>query len=714
MITPPFIAALEFASLPMLGWLAAALLPWLIHRLQRRQHETTRWAAVELLLTAMQQRGRTVQFQQWLLLAVRTAILLFVALAAAEPALRQWAVGAGGSTQVHRILVVDQSYSMGAESEEVSRWQHALTHARQQIERSSGDALTVIGWAAQAENLVGRPTFDTSVALAALEDLQLSQASVELRTAAHAILAAIERAKVEFPQIVAHQVIFFTDLGRRTWQTDANEQHLIEQVAEQAQVTVVNVADNRHDNLAVTNLTIKPALTLQQREAAITATLSSFDVPGESNLRVELLIDGRSVGQQSVELSRSDETSARFTHRFIEKGAHTVQAKLVNSNDALPVDDTRWLIVDVRPRLRVACFAGSAGAADDLARALAPGRVSGGPAAEIKPEIFSVSRLGEIKLSDYAALLLCNIPELSSRESAAVTEYVRQGGGLALFLGPQTTPEGLSGLEEMLPVRVGQPQPVGQYRFDPGEYRHPIVSPFRGQSQSGLLGVTVSQYCELKFLEERQSPEIVLALDTGDPALVVDRFGLGRVVVSALPGSLAARTSLGTPWSSFAISPSFLPVVRELVTYLVGDRWLQQRNLAVGQAAIFPWDTAKAYQSASVRLPAGVSRKLALPGAEDRGQLMFRETDASGVYRFSADEQECARFAVNLDGRDSDLMPIALDELPAGFATNAVEGSAVLPLATSDFSFVRLLLAGALLLLLVEIGLAYLLGRGWG
>ncbi len=112
-ISHPF-AALEFASLPMLGWLVAAVLPWLIHRWQRRQYQTTPWAAVELLLSAMQQRARRVQIDQWLLLAVRTAILVLVALAVAEPALRQWAVGAGGEAPSHRILVVDQSYSMRA------------------------------------------------------------------------------------------------------------------------------------------------------------------------------------------------------------------------------------------------------------------------------------------------------------------------------------------------------------------------------------------------------------------------------------------------------------------------------------------------------------------------------------------------------------------------------------------------------------------------
>ena len=178
-ITSP-LAALEFLSFPMLGWLVAAALPWLIHRWQRSQHQTTPWAAVELLLNAMQQQAKRVQLQQWLLLAIRTTILLLVIFAAAEPTLRQWA--GTGSTQehLHRIIVVDQSYSMGCKQSGTTRWHRALSRAGQWIEGSDGNAITIIAWAEQTDNLLGRPTFDKSIALAALDDLQLTQTSAEL------------------------------------------------------------------------------------------------------------------------------------------------------------------------------------------------------------------------------------------------------------------------------------------------------------------------------------------------------------------------------------------------------------------------------------------------------------------------------------------------------------------------------------------------------
>lgn len=706
------IAALEFTSLPMLGWLAAAVLPWLIHRWYRRQHQTTSWAAVELLLSAMRNRARRVQLQQWLLLAVRTAILVLVAMAVSEPALRQWAVGAGGNLQTHRILVVDQSYSMGCEQQGATRWQRAQAHARQWIESSKGDALALIGWTAEAENLIGRPTVDTSVALSALEDLQLSESSAELSAVLRAILAAIDRAKDEMPQVGTHQVLFCTDLGRQTWSVDESQRELLAAVAKRANVTLVNVAEGRSDNLAITDVQIDPAITIQQREAMITATVSCFGDPPTASVSVDLLIEGRRVAQQPVELRAQGESTVRFAHRFVGEGAHTVQVVLADHQDCLTCDDERWLIVDVWPKLRVACFAGQPGAADDLARALFPGSGIGASDGTLESEVLSVSRLGEMDLSNYAVVLLCSLTDLSPREAATLEKYVRQGGALALFLGEDTSTEPLVELQQLMPVHVEGLQSVGEYRFNPQEYRHPIVAPFRGQTQSGLLGVAVSQYWRLRVPKERPKAEIVLKFDTGDPALVVDRLGLGRVAVLALPGSLVARTPASAPWSSFALSPSFLPVVRELVAYLVGDRWLQQRNLLVGEPAEFLWDEGAT--TASVRFPDGLRQTLPLPGAEDHDQLVFQETNQRGVYRFGDSEMEHARFAVNLDGRDSDLTPIDPATLPAGFSANTVESKLSLSTAGGDFSLVRTLLAGALVLLLLEIGLAWQLGKGWG
>jgi len=139
----PLLATFEFISLPMLGWLVAASLPWLIHWWNRHQHRKTAWAAIDLLLIAVSRSSRQVKLQQWLLIAVRSAIIVLVALAVAEPVMRHWVLGSGGIGRSHTVIVLDQSYSMGLRLPDSSRLERAKAEARQLVEsRRRGDVFS--------------------------------------------------------------------------------------------------------------------------------------------------------------------------------------------------------------------------------------------------------------------------------------------------------------------------------------------------------------------------------------------------------------------------------------------------------------------------------------------------------------------------------------------------------------------------------------------
>ena len=707
-ITLP-LAALEFLSFAMLGWTAAGLLPWLIHRLYRRNHHTTAWAAVELLLAAIEERGRQIRLQQWLLLALRTAILLLVAFSAAQPVWRQWphrlgnrlgSGGAGGGNRVHRVLVIDCSYSMACRHEGSSLLQQAQEHARRLIDGAA--AVTIIAWGGEAESVMGRPTLEPSLALSAAESLGTSYGRADLRVALHTVEAALDRAEQQLPQFSEHQVFFLSDMGRNTWLTGETEETDLCQLAQRARLTVIDVGSPQRENVALADLTIEPKAVLRGQEAMISATLHNFGHENQDDLQVEIKIDGRTIGSQSVDLPAKSSQVVNFAHQFIDAAQVTITAAVPPGTDCLPVDDRRWLVVDVRPQQRVACLEGRPRAAEDVARALSFAQGA------IAPEVFPANRLSTLDLTTYDAVLLADVladgAQLSPRESAQLAQYVHAGGALAVLLGEEPAHW------DLLPVEIVETSAEGTYRFDPLEYGHPVVQPFRGREQAGLLSVVISRYVRMRASKQA---ETVLALDTGDPALVVAKRGLGSVAVLAIPGSLATRPQ--KPWSSFAVSPSFLPVMRELLSYLVGDPWLRQRNLQPGERAMTIWQAAAGDQPIEVRLPSGRSVQLPLPGAEDKQQVVFTETGEIGLYSLRMGAEQVDRFAVNLDAAsslsDSDLTRIAPGQLPPEIQATGL--AAETQLAATDFSLARTLLACAVLLLFAEQTLAWLLGRGW-
>ncbi len=175
------ILAFGFGNLVMLGWLAAAAAPLLIHLWSRRKFRETPWAAMTFLLAAMRRSARRIRLQQWLLLAVRTLVLVLVALAVAEP----YGAGTLASGPVggpaHKVLVIDASYSMAYQDQNTSRFARAKSLAAELVEASGpADRFTVIALAQPSFQVVGAEVVAHSMVAAQIGALAQRQTPGDL------------------------------------------------------------------------------------------------------------------------------------------------------------------------------------------------------------------------------------------------------------------------------------------------------------------------------------------------------------------------------------------------------------------------------------------------------------------------------------------------------------------------------------------------------
>jgi hypothetical protein len=90
------------------------------------------------------------------------------------------------------------------------------------------------------------------------------------------------------------------------------------------------------------------------------------------------------------------------------------------------------------------------------------------------------------------------VAQFTSAEARVLEKVLARGGGLVFFLGDQVladryNQELADGNTHVLPARLGEviSEPQYQYRFDPLNYRHPLLSAFQGREQSGLLTTPV-------------------------------------------------------------------------------------------------------------------------------------------------------------------------------------------------------------------------------
>src|SRR3984957_10549525 len=168
--------AFGFANPWLLGGLALGAIPIVIHLLSRRAYRETDWAAMRFLLEAARKNSRRMRLEQLILLAVRTLILLLAALAFAEPLVEAVSPQARPRTLLHRVIVIDASFSMGAKTDAGTRFDRAKSVARQIVPDSQpGDAVSILRIAGPTSpSVVREPAFDPEIVQPEIDRLQVT------------------------------------------------------------------------------------------------------------------------------------------------------------------------------------------------------------------------------------------------------------------------------------------------------------------------------------------------------------------------------------------------------------------------------------------------------------------------------------------------------------------------------------------------------------
>jgi hypothetical protein len=750
---PPLFVAFTFVNLAMLGWLAAAAAPILIHLWMRQTHRETAWAAVRFLKAALERQARKLRLQHWILLAMRTLLLVLIALAAAKPLLESGLLGSGAPT--HRVLVVDASLSMNAiDGEGVSSLERAKRLAIKLVDNArAGDTHSLVVMGADAGAPLGRPTSDAAAAKRAIEAITPSQGVADLMQALTTTQRLVDSAG-EIGATQRQEVVLLSDLGANTWGPLAAEEsstasEAYKKLDEAATISALDVGGSPLPSVAITSAGLVNGFPTLAAPIEVLAEARVYDGQEVERI-VELLVDDAVVAERRITLSADKPTPIDFVHKIDQPGARSVAVRLAGeagAEDRLADDNTRYVAVTLRPRVRVLCVAGAPGAADYLADALDP---TGEGAFE--PVVVSDADLPTVDLSDYVCVFLSNVRELSSPEAERLHDYVERGGGVAWFLGDRVSPQrynetlglpretlGATTRPEVRLVSVdAQPQAaaadvtdnqqddyealipgwlspsiaVPSYRVDPLEYKHPIVRPFQGQERSGLLNIPVMRHLPIE-LPNSSSATVALALENGDPLLVTGEIGRGRVAVLTTAATLASvDPATGQPWTVLPAWPSFLPIVRGLVTYLANDSGAQ--SLLVGQ----PIDGRVANGSAAqIAIDGPTGGEVGRVAPDEAGAWSFASTKLAGVYRYGpAGDLPDAAVAVNVDPAESDPTTVAVDLLPESLTVRRAVGDAASEsaAAAAPTPIHRWLLYGALALALMEPAVACLFGRGSG
>jgi hypothetical protein len=718
----PLFAFLQFGSPAMLAWGVAAALPILIHLWSRRRYREQSWAAMQFLLAALQKNARRIQLEQWLLLAVRVAILALFALAVAQP---RWAgdslLGRGsGDGPVHTVLVLDGSYSMDYRAGDKSRFESAKEIARQLVSAAGqGDGWSLVLMAQPPRTIIGQPAQDRDDVLREIDDLQLLHGGANLLATlaeVETLLTKTAERSIRPAAWTQRRVVVFSDMQQSTWKEAASSecQPRLRHIGALATLQLVDVGQASENNVALARVEIDSplgGLVTSGSEIQIRAELQSYSRENRRRLPVEVLVDGARIAEQRTDLPAGGRATITASYRFDAPGEHVVEAHL--ADDALALDNRRWLVVPVREAIRVLLVGGVPADTRNLAIALAPERQTARPIEVVET---LESRLAESDLAKFDCVILSNIGRFSRDEAALLHGFVSRGGGLVFFLGDRVQAESYNQFlvddlrSRVLPARILDPAVTGNYHLDPLDYGHAVVAAFRGFEKSGLLTTPIWKYVRMTPINGSKT---ALAFNSGDAAIVETQVGRGRCIVVAVPASaepVDRSAEEPAPWTALPMWPSFPPLVHEMLKQAIAGRD-EGRNLLVGDSLTGTIPAASAQETVVLSGPGGINERLSARPENAERAWQFGPAIFAGIYSAKTGAVS-RRYAVNVNSNEGDLIRTDPASLPAELRREPIDSaSRGEPIANRDSPIFRYVLMAVLLLLVFEPAMAWHYGR---
>lgn len=626
---------ITFANPAMLYGLWAALLPLVIHLLNRRRTVSVPFSNVALLQALQRDRMRRVKLKQIVLLILRTLLLVLLVLAFSRPTL-QGAQSGGEDVRTTAVLLLDRSLSMQYRTPEGTLFERAKARLQETLGLfDARDEVQVVVVDDRAEE-VDSGTLDRLKAR--VDVLRPGFRETQLETGLVDALATLRAS-----QMLNRELYIFSDLARNGWEGVPDSLDF-----QGVSVFVVPERPLVQHNLGVLNAGPVGQILTVGTQATLSIELANYGDTPKSGVAVQVFLDGRRIGQQVLTLPKKG--SKRLYVPFVPERGGTVPLRVEIGDDNLIADNVYVSVLNIPERVSVLIVGDSADAGYFVERALFTRStllVQQGLPADLTPDL----------LAQTDVVFLCNVSRLSRGAQEALTRRVESGAGLMVFLGDRVDVRyyNQAFAKTLLPVALISVQGLagGAYqRIQTHASDHPLLSHLGADKL--LQDPRFYTYYRLRPKTDTQA---VFTLGNGAPLLVEGRVGNGKVMV------FASGIQTDLKWTDLPLSGFFVPFLHQAVHYL-GIGAFGRREYQVGES-VYREVRGQAPREALVRPPQGEDQTIWPEQRGPRPVWPVGEVGVPGLWKIYAQERLSDQFAVHVAHSESDLSIVSDRRLEA-------------------------------------------------
>ena len=327
----------------LLGLLAAAI-PILIHILNFRKLQKVEFSTLSFLKELQKSKIKKIKLKQWLLLLLRTLIIIFIILAFARPTLENVSIAGGASTaKSSSLFILDNSFSMSYVGDDGSNFNKSKKIAKNIISKMhEGDDIIILK---STDSVLTTSSQETATKF--IDDLSITSITESTNSK---LLKAIDI--LNQSNNINKEIFLLSDLQETTLINKNSNDSLSKQLTDnKIKLYSFDMSSDNVNNYSVSNLSLLNSIIELNKPLTFSVAFSNYSDLAINNIALSLFVNDKRVAQQSVSLNEKSDKIIYFETSLNSTGL--IEARIEAEEDNIVQDNISYLSFIVPKKIKV-------------------------------------------------------------------------------------------------------------------------------------------------------------------------------------------------------------------------------------------------------------------------------------------------------------------------------------------------------------------------
>ena len=626
---------MTFLNPAVLFGLLAASIPILIHLFNLRKLKRIEFSTLAFLKELQKNKIRKVKLKQWILLALRVLIILFLVLAFARPTLKGLAIG--GTTSAAKttaVFIIDDTFSMSVIDNQGSLLNQAKATAKSLLKNfQEGDeaALILVSQSDNSEVNVSKSIIDFQKSIDAIEPAFQSGMLHTALTKAVQILSQSKNFNKE--------IYILSDFQSGRLADEKSLSDFSQVLDERVRVYAINYSGKEVYNLGIDELKVNTQIFEKDKPVNFSATVTNYSARNADNVIVSVFVNNERSAQVSTNVGAGESKVLNVEAAIKSAGFVSVFAEI--EDDEILQDNRRYTSVFVPDNIPIIIFTDEP--SDSRFVELALTALENRNTFVITKK--NLSELSSYDLKRYEAVVIIGSQNINAVER--LKDYAVNGGSLFIAPGSKSS---LTSYQQML-TGIGLPIPsstvgkIGEaansFQFDITDLNHPIFQNiFSAKEKTKIESPEIYSYFKINTQGKGRS---IISLQDGSSFLSEYRMRNGKIFLFSSSPILS--------WSNFPLKSIFVPLINKSVLYLA-SKDKSETDIIAGNE--FDVDVrGRSISQLKVVRPDNTEDFLSTNQNDANTFVKYNESNLTGNYKIISGSKVIDEISVNADPLES-------------------------------------------------------------